>query len=456
MATVTRENIGLLHDKITVIVAPSDYTTSYKKGLRKVAETAIIPGFRKGKVPESVVNKMYGEKIIYDEVSKIADKELKDFFGREQINLFYQPLPVSSSIDKIDIANLKEYEFGFEIGLRPEININPEEIKVTRYVIDIPESMIDAQTEKIQSELGTMSDPETVSSDEDLLNVTFAETDATGNLIEGGIDKATSLNVKHFAPEFRKSLFGLKVDAIIDASLNVAFDDIERGYILDEFGLDKEDLTIAAKTFKITITKIGLLEKAQLNEVFFEQAYPEKGIKTEQAFREQIKSEIAIFFAEQSRKQMHDQIYHYLLDNSDIAMPKEFLLKMLEATDDKHRSAEEIASNYPAFESQTKWSLISAHLQTAENVMVTQDDLKQAAKRMLLQQLGGQMQLLGDNDKFLDDYAERVMKDQKFVSEQYYVILADKIFTSLETKITAIEESIDVDTFGTKVHHHHY
>ena len=456
MATVTRENIGLLHDKITVTVNPTEYTATYKKSLRKVAETANIPGFRKGKVPESVVAKMYGEKIIYDEVYKAADKGLKDFMAKETINLFYQPIPVSSNLDKIDVNNLKEYEFGFEIGLRPDITIHPEDIKVTRYVIDITIEMIDVEADKIQSQFGTMSDPETVATDEDLLNVVFAETDADGNLIDGGLEKSTSLNLKHFAPEFRKSLLGLKVDASVNVALDVAFEESERGPVLEELGLDKEDTANASKTFRITITKIGLLVKASLNEALFEQAFPGKEIKTEEAFREELKSEIANYFAEQSRKQMHDQIYHFLIDHTNIELPKDFLLKMLETTDEKHRTKEEITELYPSFESQTKWSLISGHLQTTENVMVTQDDLRQVAKQQLFQYLGGQMQMFGNDTKFIDDYVERMIKDEKFASDQYYNILADKIFTSLEDKVTSTEEIIDVKSFGSKLHHHHY
>ena len=198
------------------------------------------------------------------------------------------------------------------------------------------------------------------------------------------------------------------------------------------------------------------MQKAALTEDFFEKAYPGREIKTEQAFRDVVRSEIAKYFAEQSRKQMHDQIYHYLLDHTEIELPKEFLLKMLKETDEKHRTEEEIKEIYPSFESQSKWSMISGHLQTTENVIVTQEDLKQAARQQLFQYLGGQAQLLGDDNKFINDYAERMVKDEKFVQEQYYNILANKIFTSLEDKVTATEESIDVETFGSKLHHHHY
>ena len=456
MATITRENIGLLHDKLTVTVTPEDYTPQYKKSLRKYAETAYIHGFRKGKVPESVVNKMYGEKIIHDEVLKTAEKEIKTYMDKEQLNTFSQPLPVSLTFPPVDINNLKEYEFVFEIGLRPEININPKEIKVTRYVIDVTEEMINDEADRIQSELGTLVDAETITSDEDLLNVIFDETDADGKIIEGGLVKATSLKVTHFAPEFRKSLMGLKKDSVVDLALNVAFEDKERGPVLDELGLDREDEANATKTFKLTITKIGLLEKAPLDEEFFKKAYPQKEVKTEQEFKDTIKEDLATYFAEQSRKQMHDQIYHHLLDHTDLPLPKEFLLKMIEEGDEKRRTREEALEIYPSYESQLKWSLISSHLQKEENLAVQKEDLKQAAKQQLLQYLGGQVQMFGDDTKFIDEYAEKAANDKKFANEHYYSILADKIFTALENKVTATEESIDLKTFGSKLHHHHY
>ena len=456
MATVTRENIGLLHDKLTVTVTPADYTPQYKKSLRKYAETANIPGFRKGKVPESIINKMYGEKIITDEVMKTAEKEIKTYMDKEQLNTFSQPLPVSTSLDRIEINNLKDYQFVFEIGLRPEININPSDIKVTRYVIDVTDELINQETERIQLQLGTMVDVETISSEQDLLNVIFAETDAEGKLIDGGLEKATSLKVGHFAPEFRKSLLGLKVDAVVDVALNVAFEDKERGPVLDELELDREDEANASRTFKMTITKIGLLEKAQLDEEFFKKAYPSKEIKTEQEFKDAVKDELATYFAEQSRKQMHDQIYHYLLDKIDLPLPTEFLLKLIEEGDEKRRTREEALEIYPSYESQSKWSLITSHFQKEENISVQQEDIKQVAKQQLFQYLGGQVQLLGDDAKFVEDYAERMLNDKKFVNENYYNILASKIFTSLESKVAQTEESIDVESFGKKLHHHHY
>ncbi|HYD21941.1 MAG TPA: trigger factor family protein, partial [Flavipsychrobacter sp.] len=68
MATVTRENIGNLHDKLTVKLAKDDYWPSFEKTLKQYAKNANVPGFRKGMVPSGMVRKMYGQSIFTDEV----------------------------------------------------------------------------------------------------------------------------------------------------------------------------------------------------------------------------------------------------------------------------------------------------------------------------------------------------------------------------------------------------
>ena len=70
MSTVTRENIGLLNDKIIVKIEKSDYLPSFEKSLKDYGKKANIPGFRKGMVPTSLIKKMYGNSVFTDEVLK--------------------------------------------------------------------------------------------------------------------------------------------------------------------------------------------------------------------------------------------------------------------------------------------------------------------------------------------------------------------------------------------------
>ena len=72
MATVLRENLGLLNDKLTVKISKEDYFPSFEKKLKQYSKTANIPGFRKGMVPAGMIKKMYGSVIFTEEVIRTA------------------------------------------------------------------------------------------------------------------------------------------------------------------------------------------------------------------------------------------------------------------------------------------------------------------------------------------------------------------------------------------------
>ena len=57
---------------------------------------------------------------------------------------------------------------------------------------------------------------------------------------------------------------------------------------------------------------------------------------------------------------------------------------------------------------------------------------------------------------WLDEYANRMMKDQKFLEETYMKIQTNKLFRLLEQQVNATEESISAEDFASKLHHHHH
>jgi trigger factor len=89
MATVKRENIGLLNDKLTVNITKEDYLKNYEAGLKKYAKTANIPGFRKGMVPTGLIKKMYGQSVFTDEILKTVENEMNQYIAKEKIEIFH-------------------------------------------------------------------------------------------------------------------------------------------------------------------------------------------------------------------------------------------------------------------------------------------------------------------------------------------------------------------------------
>jgi trigger factor len=453
MASVTRENIGLLNDKLTVQLSKEDYYSGFEQSLKKYAKTANIPGFRKGMVPSGLVKKMYGQGVFSDEILRKVEAELNAYLNQEKIEIFAQPLPLDNDAAKLDMNNAIDYSFAFEIGLKPAVEVDPKKIKVTRYKINVTDEMVQEEVERLQIRNGKMTEPEAVTGDDNVLNVKFIESDKDGNEIEGGITKDNSLLVKYFEKKFRKNLIGKKNEDTVVLQLSKAFEDKEKEAILGDLGLTKED---GDKFFKILITKVGLVEKAELNEEFFASVYPNKEIKTEADFRAAVKAEIEGHFDQQSRNQVFDQVYHHLVDHTKMEFPETFLKRWLQSGGEQPKTAEEAEADYPTFANQLKWTLVSSKLIEENKIEVLPDDIRDFAKQQLFSYMGGQLGALGDNQQWVDDYANRMMQDRKFVEDSYHRIGTDKLFNLLEGQVSAKEEGISAEDFAKKLHHHHH
>ena len=108
---------------------------------------------------------------------------------------------------QINMNNPTEYAFAFEVGLKPEFEIaDLSKAAITRYKVTVTEDMINQEVDRLQLRHGKMTEPEEVSGDDNVLNITFIETDADGNEVEGGIRKDNSVLVKYFSEEFRPHL----------------------------------------------------------------------------------------------------------------------------------------------------------------------------------------------------------------------------------------------------------
>ena len=453
MASVTRENIGLLNDKLTVQLSKEDYYSGFEQSLKKYAKTANIPGFRKGMVPAGLVKKMYGQGVFSDEILRKVEAELNSYLDQEKLEIFAQPLPLDNDAAKLDMNAPVNYTFSFEIGLKPAFEIDPKNIKVTRYKIIVTEEMVQEEVERLQIRNGKMNEPETVTGDDNVLNVTFIECDADGNEIENGVRKDNSLLVKYFEENFRKNFLGKKLGDAVVLQLSKAFEDKEKEAILGDLGLTKED---GDKYFKLQITKLGLVEKADLNEEFFLSVYPNTEIKTEADFRAAVKTEIEGHFDQQSRNQVFDQVYHHLLDHTPMEFPENFLKRWLQTGGEQPKTAEEAETDYPNFANQLKWTLVSSKIIQDNKIEVLPNDIRDFAKQQLFSYMGGQLGALGDNQQWVDDYANRMMQDRKFVEDSYHRISTDKMFNLLEGQVTATEEPISAKDFAEKLHHHHH
>ena len=405
-------------------------------------------------VPAGMVKKMYGASIFYDEVIKTVEKELQDYLVKEKPEMFANPLPLESDLRKLDMNKPEEYDFPFEIGLKPEITLDAlSKAKPTFYKVKVTPEMVDEEIEKLVTKNGDLKDAETVSSPENVLNVLFEESDAEGNVIEGGISKDNSILLKYFSEDYQQKLQGKKVDDSVVLQLKDAFPEKEREWILSDLGLDKEDASSIEKYFKMSITKIGLVEKKELNEDFFKLVFPDKEIKTEEEFRKAIEEEIQKQWDAAGHNQVQDQLYHTLID-TPVEFPDSFLKRWLEIGGEKQKTKEQVEEEFPKFKDQLKWTLISDKIIKDNNLEVTPEELRESMKEEIGRYLG-QMNM-GEDTSWLDSYVDRMMKDEKQVDASYRRLITEKLFKWLESQVTPEEKEISSEEFLKMQEHHHH
>ena len=453
MATVTRENIGLLHDKLTVKLNKEDYAPSFEKKLKEYSKTANIPGFRKGMVPIGMVKKMYGSSIFTDEVLKTVEKELYTWLNAEKPEIFGQPLPLNNDLRDLDMNNPVDVDFSFEIGVKPEYTLaDITKAKVTLHKVKATDAMVDEEIARMQVKGGNMTEPETVDNEENVLNILFTEADKDGAVVEGGVSKENSVILKYLTDATQKKFMGKKVGETVTVQLNKAFDDDKLAMFLQDLGFDKDDKEAAEKYFNLDIVKIGLVEKRELTEDFFQEIYPGKDIKTETELRDAIKLEIENYWQSQSRNQLQDQLYHFLLDETKMEFPVEFLKRWLQTGGDTEKTAEQVETEFPTFSNQLKWTLISDKLIKENGLEVSNEDLREYMKVEVMRYFGTMS--LGDDTSWLESYIDRMMKDEKQVDASYRRLITDKLFNWIEGEAKATEKEVTPEELTALQHHH--
>lgn len=456
MATVTRENIGLLNDKITVKVDKDDYISSFEKSLKQYSKSANIPGFRKGMVPAGMIKKMHGQSVFTDEVIRSVEKELIHYMENEKLEIFAQPLPLSENDTRqIDMNDPKEYAFAFEVGLKPQFTLaDLSKTNPVKYQVEVTEEIVDQEIERLLLRHGKMAEIESVSGEDDVLTLSFTETDEKGNIVENATEKGNSLLVKYFAPSFRERIMGKKKDDEMIITLPEAFEAKEMEWVAGDLDLSLENPPIDSRFFLMKITKLDHVERPKLEEEFFKLAFPDKTIGDEAEFRKTVREEIQSYWDKQAGNQLQHELYHKLLENTQINFPDTFLKKWMQSGTEQPKSPEAVEKEYPSFINQLKWTLITEKIVSEQAIEVKPEDLEDFAKKQLFGYMG--MGISSEEQPWVTDYIKRMMQDKKFVEDAYHRIQTEKIFNWMENNVTPEIRQISPDAFLEMKHEHQH
>lgn len=432
---------GLIKIKVT----PTDYQPKVEEKLREYARKANIKGFRQGKVPTGVIQKMYGKSILVEEVNHMLSHSINDYIKSNNLKVLGEPLPNHEKNSIIDWDHQKEFDFEFQIGMVDDfaVTLGPK-IKLKSYSIKVDKKVIDDTLMDLKSRFGKQSHPETSEINDNLFGELISENpdDKKSGYIP--IDKLNSKEQNRFV--------GLKKDDVINIQPASLFSDTK--LVSSYLNLSEDE---AKKGYDFKITTISRTEPAEINEELFDKVFGKGAVKTEEEFIQKIEQTVSDNYKRESDHFLEHEIQHELVDHIKITLPEDFLRDWLKATGEGKITDEVLEKEFNEYNTSLKWDLIKNKIAEDQKIKVEASDVKEKAKDMILEQFGGKAvadQIQDKLDAIADNYLSG--EDGQNFMKLYNQMRSEKIMQKIKELITIDEKPISLDEFKklTEKHHH--
>ncbi len=450
---ITQESTGELTATLQVHFTAADYSENVEKQLKEYQRKASMPGFRPGKVPFGMIQKMYGKATIAEQIDKLISEAITKHIEDNKIKILGNPLPNTEKSQTLDLDTQTEFDFYFDLGLSPEIDpVLDNSIKVSEYDITVEPSEIDEQIEHVRKKFGNYIAPE-VSAAGDRIAGDFAELESDGSLKPNGIQHNSSVFSDHIpSDEMKKSLTGLKQgDEIVVNPRELVKNDYELNYLL---GLKKGEGENLTSLFRFTVTEISRIEPAEVNPELFAKAYPGQDIADEKAFREKIEEEVKTAYKQDTERKLLADIQQSLVKKTSLPLPDEFLKRyFVEANTDEKLSAEKIIEDYDKTSDALRWQLIENEIIRKYEITVKPEDAREYVKGYFRKyqptdtSVEKSEEAIAEEEKRLDQIAAQVLQNEKEARQIYQVLFDQKLMALYREKISIKTKKVSMKDF---------
>lgn len=433
---IVRENLEDGTTLLKATVGEADYNEAVDKALRTYKRKANIPGFRPGMVPMSIINKMYRKGVVAEEAYRAASKGCFDYIEKEKLTLVGDMIP-SDKQQPLDFDNDTEYEFAFEVGIAPEINIAlSKKDKVKKYAIAIEDKMRDGYRGNFTRRFGKLVDVDSVET-EDALTVTLDQP-------EMKVEEAY-VGLIGMSDAARKPFLGKKVGDTMEIDVNELYPNpAQRAAILQVKEAELEGIN---PKFTLTINKIRRFTEPELNEEFFKMAFPEGNVKNAEEFAQYIDSQILRDLKREADYLFTLDVRKLLLNKANLTLPAAFLKRWLYTINEGKFSMEEIDKDFDKFLDMMKWNLIQKHYVNELKLEVTPEEATEEAKSMAAQQFAyyGMSQVADD---MLANYAKSILENKEESRKVYEKLFEQKVIDAVVPQITVSEATVSAEEFA--------